>query len=432
MTAGWHTFFYNSFDPAGFVSVDKPPLALWIQVASVAVWGFRPLAVLLPQVLEGVAAVAVAVAPGAASLGPGGGRARRPLPGPHADRGGGGSLREHRHRPRAGGAGRVLGAPAGRRARSARLAADRHGADRRRLQREDAGRLRRPADLRARVLARRGGAVAEAPRGPGPRRPRPGRGVAALDGRLRSHARRAASVRGQQPAELDDRPGGRSQRGRPLRAPLADRAHRAGRRGDGVAARGRPPAGRRDTRRRLRAALRARAGGPAAARGRPARRAGGVAAAAGPRRRGRGVAGRPPAAARPRAARPAPLDRLGVDLRGRLQLGGRDLPLLLSLDARAAARRAGRGRAGGPVAPLPRGRGCRGRARRRPARHRDVADLRARHRAAGGLRRVAAPAADLDPAGGGARGRRAPRAAAAPRRAPRGGRRPSASRSSSG
>lgn len=59
MMAGWHTFFYNSFDPAGFVSVDKPPVALWIQVASVKVWGFRPLAVLLPQVLEGVAAVAL-------------------------------------------------------------------------------------------------------------------------------------------------------------------------------------------------------------------------------------------------------------------------------------------------------------------------------------------------------------------------------------
>lgn len=59
MMAGWHTFFYNSFDPAGFVSVDKPPLALWIQVASVKVFGFRPLALLLPQVLEGVAAVAV-------------------------------------------------------------------------------------------------------------------------------------------------------------------------------------------------------------------------------------------------------------------------------------------------------------------------------------------------------------------------------------
>lgn len=59
MTAGWHTFFYNSFDPAGFVSVDKPPLALWIQVASATLFGFRPLALLLPQVLEGVAAVAI-------------------------------------------------------------------------------------------------------------------------------------------------------------------------------------------------------------------------------------------------------------------------------------------------------------------------------------------------------------------------------------
>jgi len=59
MAAGWHTFFYNAFDPAGFVSVDKPPLALWIQVASVKLLGFRPLAVLLPQVLEGVAAVAI-------------------------------------------------------------------------------------------------------------------------------------------------------------------------------------------------------------------------------------------------------------------------------------------------------------------------------------------------------------------------------------
>jgi 4-amino-4-deoxy-L-arabinose transferase-like glycosyltransferase len=59
MMGGWHTFFYNSFDPAGFVSVDKPPLALWIQVASVKVFGFSALAILLPQVLEGLAAVAV-------------------------------------------------------------------------------------------------------------------------------------------------------------------------------------------------------------------------------------------------------------------------------------------------------------------------------------------------------------------------------------
>ena len=35
MSQSWHNFLYNSFDPAGFISVDKPPVALWIQVASV-------------------------------------------------------------------------------------------------------------------------------------------------------------------------------------------------------------------------------------------------------------------------------------------------------------------------------------------------------------------------------------------------------------
>ena len=59
MMGGWHPFFYNSFDPVGFVSVDKPPLALWIQVATAKVLGFSSLAVLLPQVLEGLAAVAL-------------------------------------------------------------------------------------------------------------------------------------------------------------------------------------------------------------------------------------------------------------------------------------------------------------------------------------------------------------------------------------
>src|SRR5262249_56059100 len=41
MSLAWHNFLYNSFDPAGFVSVDKPPLAPWIQVASVKVVGYH-------------------------------------------------------------------------------------------------------------------------------------------------------------------------------------------------------------------------------------------------------------------------------------------------------------------------------------------------------------------------------------------------------
>ncbi len=59
MAASWHAFLYNSFDPAGFVSVDKPPVALWLQALTVKLFGFHGLAVLLPQVVEGVAAVAL-------------------------------------------------------------------------------------------------------------------------------------------------------------------------------------------------------------------------------------------------------------------------------------------------------------------------------------------------------------------------------------
>src|SRR5262249_23846330 len=55
-----HNFLFNSFDPAGFVSLDKPPVALWIQVASVKLLGFSGRAVLLPQVLEGLACIALA------------------------------------------------------------------------------------------------------------------------------------------------------------------------------------------------------------------------------------------------------------------------------------------------------------------------------------------------------------------------------------
>ena len=43
MSTGWHNFLYHAFDPAGFVSVDKPPVAMWIQVASVKLFGFQGL-----------------------------------------------------------------------------------------------------------------------------------------------------------------------------------------------------------------------------------------------------------------------------------------------------------------------------------------------------------------------------------------------------
>jgi len=57
MMASLHNFFFVAFDPAGFVSVDKPPVALWIQVASAELFGFSGFSVILPQVIEGLAAI---------------------------------------------------------------------------------------------------------------------------------------------------------------------------------------------------------------------------------------------------------------------------------------------------------------------------------------------------------------------------------------
>lgn len=53
----WHNFFFNSFDPAGFVTIDKPPVAIWLQVASAKLLGFGALSILLAQVVAGLAAI---------------------------------------------------------------------------------------------------------------------------------------------------------------------------------------------------------------------------------------------------------------------------------------------------------------------------------------------------------------------------------------
>jgi 4-amino-4-deoxy-L-arabinose transferase-like glycosyltransferase len=59
MASSWHAFLYGSFDPSGVMTVDKPPLALWVQALSVRVFGFHGLSVLVPQALMGVATVAL-------------------------------------------------------------------------------------------------------------------------------------------------------------------------------------------------------------------------------------------------------------------------------------------------------------------------------------------------------------------------------------
>jgi 4-amino-4-deoxy-L-arabinose transferase-like glycosyltransferase len=57
MALSWHNFFYAAFEPSGRVAVDKPPVDLWLQVASVKVLGFNSLALKLPEALAGTAAV---------------------------------------------------------------------------------------------------------------------------------------------------------------------------------------------------------------------------------------------------------------------------------------------------------------------------------------------------------------------------------------
>src|SRR5213594_1494051 len=49
MLDNWHNFFFVSYDPGGFVTIDKPPLGFWLQVVSAKLLGFTPFSVFLPQ-----------------------------------------------------------------------------------------------------------------------------------------------------------------------------------------------------------------------------------------------------------------------------------------------------------------------------------------------------------------------------------------------
>ncbi len=57
MADNLHNFFFVSYDPGGFVTIDKPPLGFWLQAASVKIFGFTPFSVFFPQALAGVLSV---------------------------------------------------------------------------------------------------------------------------------------------------------------------------------------------------------------------------------------------------------------------------------------------------------------------------------------------------------------------------------------
>jgi 4-amino-4-deoxy-L-arabinose transferase-like glycosyltransferase len=59
MMQSWHNFFFVSYDPGGFVTVDKPPLGFWIQTISAKIFGYSGFSILFPEALAGVASVII-------------------------------------------------------------------------------------------------------------------------------------------------------------------------------------------------------------------------------------------------------------------------------------------------------------------------------------------------------------------------------------
>ncbi|HEY1279849.1 MAG TPA: glycosyltransferase family 39 protein [Acidimicrobiales bacterium] len=58
-SSSWKAFFFGSSDAANFITVDKPPASLWVMDLSARVFGVNAWSILVPQALEGVAAVGV-------------------------------------------------------------------------------------------------------------------------------------------------------------------------------------------------------------------------------------------------------------------------------------------------------------------------------------------------------------------------------------
>jgi 4-amino-4-deoxy-L-arabinose transferase-like glycosyltransferase len=59
MLQSWHNFFFVAAEPGGSVSVDKPPLGLWIQTVSAYFLGVSGFSVVLPEILAGIFSVIV-------------------------------------------------------------------------------------------------------------------------------------------------------------------------------------------------------------------------------------------------------------------------------------------------------------------------------------------------------------------------------------
>ena len=56
-TKSWKALLFGSFDSANFITVDKSPGALWVIDIAARLFGVNSWSILVPQALEGVAAV---------------------------------------------------------------------------------------------------------------------------------------------------------------------------------------------------------------------------------------------------------------------------------------------------------------------------------------------------------------------------------------
>jgi 4-amino-4-deoxy-L-arabinose transferase-like glycosyltransferase len=57
MGISWHNFFFGAYEPGGSVSIDKPPVDLWLQVTSVKLLGWSSTSLKLPEALAGIVSV---------------------------------------------------------------------------------------------------------------------------------------------------------------------------------------------------------------------------------------------------------------------------------------------------------------------------------------------------------------------------------------
>jgi len=57
MSLSWHNFFFGVYDPGGSLSIDKPPVDLWLQVISTQLLGYSSTTLKLPEACAGIVSV---------------------------------------------------------------------------------------------------------------------------------------------------------------------------------------------------------------------------------------------------------------------------------------------------------------------------------------------------------------------------------------